>query len=442
MGRLDIRIVEARNIPDTEFLSKPDPYCVVRIEGQAYRTSVCDDTCNPAWNEVFSFQVKDVYSSQLRLELWNENVGEDEFLGAVNVSINGLMQGVVKDSWYRLEQCQTNADLRIRLLALDFGISVPEGTYKVVPMGGVPFAGAGGPNPAMGMRPIPPPPQRFPMPHGFINTPIGSGAKKLKKSAGEKHPAGVGVAPGFPPQGAPPQAPYYPPGPPAPSQMYGTGGYPNSGQPTGPPGYPPGMQPPPPTPSPSMGGGGFPGNPQPSQGYGFPGSGGSNGFMPGGMSPSNQGMRLEYPQHSGLYRLIPRGAPGKVLGCAGGGSVNGAALVLWDRQNNAPNQEWWVMQPSPGVFQFAPRHATDKRIDGNGTAKQCHLWDALNPQNPNQQWRFEPVLDGSGFLFIRRAQDGHVLDVANYRTDNGATLHCWAELTSAPNQQWGFERIG
>lgn len=137
MPRLDLRIVEARNLPDVETFGKIDPYCTVELEGKQWRTSVVDNTENPRFDEVFKFHVADENSSQLRFCLWNKNTMSDDFLGQYHMSISGLKQGEVKDEWVLLQQCKSNAELHVRLMAVDFGEddeeTAPHPTYNPVP---------------------------------------------------------------------------------------------------------------------------------------------------------------------------------------------------------------------------------------------------------------------------------------------------------------------
>ena len=108
MGSLDCRVCAARNLADTQWISKPDPYCIVKLEGQVHKTSVKDNNTNPVWDEVFKFVVADENSSQLRLELWNKNLVSDEFLGQYTLSLSGLTKGIVKDQWFLLQQSKTD----------------------------------------------------------------------------------------------------------------------------------------------------------------------------------------------------------------------------------------------------------------------------------------------------------------------------------------------
>jgi hypothetical protein len=128
MGRLDVRIVEARNLPNTELIGKPDPYVKVEIENALHKTSVASGTTNPKWDEVFKFVVADPDSAQLSLKLWNKNLVGDSFMGEYRMNLSGLEKGNVKDTWVLLQQCKTNAEIHIRLLAHDFGRDPAPGT--------------------------------------------------------------------------------------------------------------------------------------------------------------------------------------------------------------------------------------------------------------------------------------------------------------------------
>jgi hypothetical protein len=121
MGRIDVRLCAARNLADTQWISKPDPYCILRIENQKFKSTIKDNNLNPEWNEVFKFNVSDENSAQLLVEVWNKNVVSDELMGTYNLALNGLQKGVVRDEWFLLQRSRSNAEIRLRLLAHDFG---------------------------------------------------------------------------------------------------------------------------------------------------------------------------------------------------------------------------------------------------------------------------------------------------------------------------------
>jgi len=118
---LDVRIVEARNLPNTEMIGRPDPYVKVECENSQHKTDAADSTLNPKWDQVFKFVIADPDSAQLELKLFDKNMVSDTFMGQYRMSIAGLTKGVVKDVWCLLQQCKSNAEIHIRLMAHDFG---------------------------------------------------------------------------------------------------------------------------------------------------------------------------------------------------------------------------------------------------------------------------------------------------------------------------------
>eukprot|EP00758_Cryptobia_borreli_P014729 Tbor_TRINITY_DN5951_c1_g2::TRINITY_DN5951_c1_g2_i1::g.19005::m.19005 len=218
MPRLDVRICEARNLADTQWISKPDPYVIVRLENQKHKTKSIENQLNPKWEEVFKFTVADENTSQIRFELWNKNVISDELMGVYSLSISGLKRGIVNDQWYLLQRCKSNAELRVRLCAVDFGLiptaeevaaagtngtsvtsssvqpcATPQGKQNHQAMAGYPGQHA------TPVQPVYPPP---------VGTyPIHQGAYP------QPQPGYPPQQPGYPPQqpGYPPQQPGYPP---------------------------------------------------------------------------------------------------------------------------------------------------------------------------------------------------------------------------------------
>lgn len=123
MGKLEVTILKARNLPDEQLVSKPDPYVKVTCGIESYKTGNCDNSVNPNWegkNSTFKFHVADESSAQVLFEVWNANTVADDFMGSYKLSLSGMTANVPKEDWYLLQQCKTNAEIQVRLLA-DFG---------------------------------------------------------------------------------------------------------------------------------------------------------------------------------------------------------------------------------------------------------------------------------------------------------------------------------
>ena len=125
MGRLDVKIVAARNLPNSESWGEPDVFVSMHLENQEHKTSV-EESTNPVWNEIFKFVIADPESTQLQMKVWNKELVSDELLGVYNLSLSGLVRGRVRDRWCLLQECKGNAELRVRMIARDFGQDPPE----------------------------------------------------------------------------------------------------------------------------------------------------------------------------------------------------------------------------------------------------------------------------------------------------------------------------
>jgi hypothetical protein len=195
MPRLDLRIVGARGLKDTQMFGKIDPYCTVSLEGKQWRTKVAENTTEPEWNEVFKFNIADADSSRLHFVVWDHNTMSDDFLGEYHLSIAGLDRGEVVDKWVLLSNCKGNAELHIRLLAVDFG-DIDENDRH---------------------HETPPHPEYRPMPQGYQYPPPGQpgGAypgQQQQQQQQQYPPQGYPQQQGgYPPQGYPPQQGGYPP---------------------------------------------------------------------------------------------------------------------------------------------------------------------------------------------------------------------------------------
>lgn len=132
MGKIELTVVAARNLHDAQLFGMPDPFVRLSIDDKKYKTKVIQNTLSPEWNETFRFMIADDNSSQIRLEVWNKNVASDDLMGYYTFSVGGLTKGVVKDQWYILQKSKTQAELHVRVLAVDFGQPVkPEDQWMV-----------------------------------------------------------------------------------------------------------------------------------------------------------------------------------------------------------------------------------------------------------------------------------------------------------------------
>ena len=109
-GVLRVKMICAANLQDrTGFWSvfHPDrnPYAVLKLGPHSRRLPTRIDTANPSWNITHDFPVEHVEGQQLLIELFDDYVGQDEFLGRVFVQTSVVArEEVIEDHWMHLEE--------------------------------------------------------------------------------------------------------------------------------------------------------------------------------------------------------------------------------------------------------------------------------------------------------------------------------------------------
>ncbi|KAH7862381.1 hypothetical protein Vadar_004147 [Vaccinium darrowii] len=112
-GTLEVLLVGAKGLEDTDFLSDMDPYALIICRTQEQKSSVASGKgTTPEWNETFSFTLSDSVE-EIKIKIMDsDNFSEDDFVGEaiiplgpafVEGSIPPTAYNVVKDQEFRGE---------------------------------------------------------------------------------------------------------------------------------------------------------------------------------------------------------------------------------------------------------------------------------------------------------------------------------------------------
>ncbi|CAL5069048.1 unnamed protein product [Urochloa decumbens] len=112
-GTLEVLLVGAKDLENTDYLSNMDPYAVLKCRSQEQKSSVASGKgSDPEWNETFVFTVSDS-TEELFIKLLDSDGGtDDDFVGEARIpleavftegSIPPIVYNVVKDEEYRGE---------------------------------------------------------------------------------------------------------------------------------------------------------------------------------------------------------------------------------------------------------------------------------------------------------------------------------------------------
>ncbi|KAF1384229.1 hypothetical protein PFLUV_G00140550 [Perca fluviatilis] len=129
-GVLRIHFIEAQDlIGKDRFLGglikgKSDPYGVIRVGTQLFKSKVINDTVNPKWNEVYEALMYDHSGQNLDIELFDEDTDKDDFLGSLMIDMAELKKEQKVDEWFVMEEVATGKlHLKLEWLSL---LSTPE----------------------------------------------------------------------------------------------------------------------------------------------------------------------------------------------------------------------------------------------------------------------------------------------------------------------------
>lgn len=81
---------------------KSDPYGVIQINNQLFRSKIIKDSLNPRWNEVYEAIVYDGQGQVVFIELFDEDTDHDDFLGSLTMDIDEIQKQQKVDEWFEL----------------------------------------------------------------------------------------------------------------------------------------------------------------------------------------------------------------------------------------------------------------------------------------------------------------------------------------------------
>ncbi|XP_072755088.1 extended synaptotagmin-2 isoform X3 [Anoplolepis gracilipes] len=121
-GILRIHVVEAKHLMKKDIgvlgKGKSDPYAIINVGAQEFRTKTIDNTVNPKWDFWCECAVPSAIAQQLTILLWDyDDTKGDESLGRATIEINRVKKKGTIDTWVSLEQAK-HGMVHLRLMWL------------------------------------------------------------------------------------------------------------------------------------------------------------------------------------------------------------------------------------------------------------------------------------------------------------------------------------
>eukprot|EP01119_Soliformovum_irregulare_P000065 TRINITY_DN10051_c1_g1_i1.p1 TRINITY_DN10051_c1_g1~~TRINITY_DN10051_c1_g1_i1.p1 ORF type:complete len:434 (+),score=133.97 TRINITY_DN10051_c1_g1_i1:101-1402(+) len=108
-GKLHVHVQKGRDfVPSVT--ARRDPYVVLELDKQKFKTKTLPQETNPAWNQAFTFNISKPFGV-LEMSVWDEKklLGSDEFLGKISIALADLSDQESFNKWVVLQK-RTDAD--------------------------------------------------------------------------------------------------------------------------------------------------------------------------------------------------------------------------------------------------------------------------------------------------------------------------------------------
>uniref|UniRef100_A0A4W4DZG3 Extended synaptotagmin-like protein 1b n=1 Tax=Electrophorus electricus TaxID=8005 RepID=A0A4W4DZG3_ELEEL len=96
-----------------------DPYALIRVGPQTFKSHHKDNTASPKWGEMYEVIIHEVPGQELEVEVYDKDPDKDDFLGRTKMDLGIVRKCKVVDEWLTLKNTETGrVHLRLEWLAL------------------------------------------------------------------------------------------------------------------------------------------------------------------------------------------------------------------------------------------------------------------------------------------------------------------------------------
>ena len=101
--KVNLKCVEARNIPEVDIGGSCDGYCKIQFGQQKVKTRTIDNSLTPHWRQEFFFDVIDIQKDYLFIQLYDhDSLGKDDLIADLDIYTQFLQPGIIIDQWYQM----------------------------------------------------------------------------------------------------------------------------------------------------------------------------------------------------------------------------------------------------------------------------------------------------------------------------------------------------
>ncbi|XP_062852804.1 extended synaptotagmin-1 [Trichomycterus rosablanca] len=124
-GVVRIHLLEADNLAAKDNYVKgvmagmSDPYALIRVGPQSFKSRHKDNTDCPKWGEIYEVIVHEVPGQELEVEVYDKDPDKDDFLGRITMDLGIVRKCGIVDEWFNLKEADTGrVHLKLEWLTL------------------------------------------------------------------------------------------------------------------------------------------------------------------------------------------------------------------------------------------------------------------------------------------------------------------------------------
>jgi Ca2+-dependent lipid-binding protein len=107
-GTLEFTVHLAKDLQKKGIFGKSDPYALIKLGEQTFKTNTIKNNQNPEWNYDARFIITKDCPKDISLEVFDEDKGTDDTLGFKYINLEELLKTkTVTNKWIPLEKCKT-----------------------------------------------------------------------------------------------------------------------------------------------------------------------------------------------------------------------------------------------------------------------------------------------------------------------------------------------
>ncbi|KAL6458531.1 hypothetical protein MHYP_G00337610 [Metynnis hypsauchen] len=125
-GVVRIHLLEAEDLAAKDNYVKgvmagtSDPYALIRVGPQSFKSRHHDNTSSPKWAEIYEVIVHEVPGQELEVEVYDKDPDKDDFLGRTKMDLGVVKKARVIDEWFTLKDTDTGrVHLKLEWLTLE-----------------------------------------------------------------------------------------------------------------------------------------------------------------------------------------------------------------------------------------------------------------------------------------------------------------------------------